>query len=642
MRGRKLRYLGFVSVLLCSCVVACAASNDASPQGNGGSGASSGSGPGGGANGGTSGASGSGGSGGSGGSVENPPVECSGSETDAGGFTFIELAKWKDNAKAAYSMIHDDACGPGLRGIDQLAVPALNARGLKAGIAPFVQACEEGQLWDLVKQIEAAGHEIVNHSYTHPEISVANAPTEVVGAKAEFEKYTQNPVTFYIFPFDYFTPETISAVGNAGHIGARAGNRDDNDGFDNPPINSADPGKDLEVEFDVWPRTYSKYALFKAEDILSVHVWNAIERGGWALREFHSVSQEDAPPTDGSQGFGPVPLKTYEAHLDFLVDAYRAGEVWTATPSTVVRYRHARSACKASLSGNTLTYDATASDCQQFATPVSAIVKTGNDVASLQALQGGTAIETRKLGPSTFSVTADPTLGDVELAGCAVDGPTVSSQSIPTKPEPAASVCDLQQVIGSGSPGNMDDLERDSTEFQVLPNPSQGDGRDGTWSWYPQNVDVQLYADGTNHVLRYAGSNLGAWTGVTLAFLGGNGAGACYDGSAYQGLRFKIKGSVNTSDELNGKAIVSLVTAETQTRVYGGDLNGEGGHFNKQIAVTSAWQTVEIRWSDFDKPTWGPTTALSAVAVKKLQAIDWGISDKATAFELFIDDVELF
>ncbi len=626
-------------MLLCASVAACAAGDDSSPQGNGGSGASSGSGPGGSGNGGSAGSSGNGGSGGG---IDDPPVECSGNEADAGGFTLVELPKWKDGAKAAYSMIHDDACGPGLRGIDQLAVPALNARGLKAGIAPFVEACEEGQLWDMVKQIEAEGHEIVNHSYTHPEISIENAPTEVVGAKAEFEKFTVNPVTFYIFPFDYFTPETLAAVGNAGHIGARGGNRDDNDGFDNPPINSADPGQDLEVEFDVWPRTYSKYALFKAEDILSVHVWNAIERGGWALREFHSVSQDDVPPSDGSQGFGPVPLKTYEAHLDFLVEAYRAGAVWTATPSNVVRYRHARSACKASLSGSTLSYDTSASDCQQFATPISAILKTEKDVMSIQAKQAGVAVETRKIDANTFSVTADPTLGDVELSGCGVEGPSVSVQSIPPKPEPAASVCDLQQVVGTGAPGMMDDLERPPEQFQVLPNPSQGDGRDGTWSWYPQNVSVELFADGANNVIRYAGSNLGAWTGVTLAFLGGNGAGACYDGSAYQGLRFKIKGSVNTSDELNGKAIVSLVTAETQTRVYGGDLNGEGGHFNKQIDVTTSWQTLELRWADFDKPTWGATTALSAVAVTKLQAIDWGISDKATTFELFIDDVELF
>jgi hypothetical protein len=59
------------------------------------------------------------------GTVETTPVACAGPAT-AGAFTFDKVATWRDDAKAAYSMIHDDACGPALRGIDQYAVPALS------------------------------------------------------------------------------------------------------------------------------------------------------------------------------------------------------------------------------------------------------------------------------------------------------------------------------------------------------------------------------------------------------------------------------------------------------------------------------------------------------------------------------------
>jgi hypothetical protein len=44
----------------------------------------------------------------------------------------------------------------------------------------------------------------------------------------------------------------------------------------------------------------------------------------------------------------------------------------------------------------------------------------------------------------------------------------------------------------------------------------------------------------------------------------------------------------------------------------------------------------------FNKPTWGATMNLAAPALTKLQAIDWGVSNLATTFELYLDDIELF
>jgi hypothetical protein len=573
------------------------------------------------------------------GSIVEPPFQCE-VGGDAGGFTFMKIATWRDDAKAAYSMIHDDMCGGGLAGIDQIAVPELFERGLVAGLGPFVQACDENSKWDVVLDAEAKGNEIISHSYGHPEVNASNMEKEICEAKVAFDAKLAHPVSFYIFPYDYFTAETVAKLAACGHLGARAGNRDDNDGFDMPPINGADDTNDLNVEFDVWPRSYSKYALYKEQNLLSVHVWNAIERGGWAVREFHSVIDDDGSLV--GNGFGPIKRSDYNAHLDFLVAAWKAGLVWTTTPSTAIRYRRARKACKASLMGDRIVFDASAPDCQKFVTPISVVVATGNDVPGVGADQGGAAVPTRKIGPKLWSVTADPTRGDVVLSSCVNDGPAVDpSVMVAPKPMPEDSVCDIETVTGTGSPGKMDDLERPEEELQVLPNPSQGDGRTGTWSWYPQNVTVKMHKEGANTVLRYAGSGVNAWTGVTLAFLGGNGAGACYDAKAYKGIRFKIKGTAVSSDELNGKVMISLVTAETQSRRYGGDLKGEGGHFHKLIPVTSSWSTVTILWADFEKPTWGATTSLTTLATGKLQAIDFGQSDKTSMFELFIDDVEL-
>jgi hypothetical protein len=577
------------------------------------------------------------------GKIDTKPFECI-ATSDAGGFTFDHVAVWRDDAKAAYTMIHDDMCGRDLRGIDRLAVPALELRGLNAGVGPYVDACAIDGLWDMVKAVEAKGNEIVNHSYTHVNITPIVAYKEVILAKREFDLRMTKPLTFYIFPFDYFTPETVGMVQAAGHIGARAGIRDLTDGFMNPPLNPPEPGNDMTLVFDVWPRSYSKYAAFAEKDILNLHVYNAIEHGAFAVREFHSVSPSDNPPMNG-QGFGPVPLHVYENHLDFLYYAWKANLVWTSTPSTVIRYRHARTACKASVEGNQIKYDDTADECKKFATPISVVVTTGKDVPGLKALQGGQPVFTRKLGPNSFSVTADPTKGPVELDGCSVAGPTVDPMvPIAPKPEPAQSVCDLDHIKGMGHPGRMDNLERPTTELQILPNPAEGDGRNGSWSWYPPNASVKIVQDGrTNNALRYAGGNLGRWSGATLAFIGGNGAGTCYDASAYQGLRFRIRGFVETPDPtLVNKSIVTLVTAQTQTRKLGGDSPGEGGHFHKIISLTPEWETVEMPFAMFEKPTWGASANMTELAIDRMQAVDWGVSDKATNFEIFIDDIELY
>jgi hypothetical protein len=347
---------------------------------------------------------------------------------------------------------------------------------------------------------------------------------------------------------------------------------------------------------------------------------------------------------DPSQhGFGPIDLASYKKHLEFLRDARKKGVLWTAPPSTIVRYRHARSACKASVSGDTITFDTSNPECTKYATPISVIIKSASDVPRVDGTQAGASVPTRKLGENRFSITADPTKGPVALTTCANRGHEIDPDlDIGARPMPANSVCEIETVAGAGGAGKMDDLERSNDQLQVLPNPGQADKRTGSWSWYPQSAQVSIDADGANKALHYRGTGLAAWTGATLAFLGGNGAGTCYDATKYTGIRFRIKGTVTSSDELNGKIIVSLVTSETQSRDFGGDLMGTGGHFNKVIPVTAGWTTVSITFAELTKPTWGATTMLTAVAKQKLQAIDWGVSDKASVFDIWLDDIELY
>jgi len=565
--------------------------------------------------------------------------EC-GTSADAGGFEFDEIARWRGGSQAAYTLTHDDLCSWSVRGLAINAFGALDSRGLKATFGTIADTCEYEGTWGEVTDAEADGHEIANHSWDHTQIEDANAAVQISDSKDLLEQHTNNEVEFFIFPYDYFTPNTRNVATSSGHLGMRAGIRDNTNGSDNPPINGHLPDNDTEVMFDVWPRSYSKYALYSEEDMLWLHVHNAIEAGGWSVREFHSVIAD--ADDEAENGFGPIYMTPYETHLDDLVDAWEKGALWTGSARDVIRYRHAREACDATVANDVIQFDTSNPDCTDYATHITVVVTTGNDLPSVEGEQNGLPVATRKLSANTYAITVDPTQGDVSLGGCDDDGPAVADGTVKTKPLPADSVCDLETEVGTGSPGTMDDLERDALELQILPNPSQADNRDGSWSWYPQAATVEIVDDGGNNVLNYRGQSLNAWTGTTLAFLGGNGAGTCYDASAYSGIRFRIKGNVTATDNLTGQVIVSMITAETQSQLYGGDLDGSGGHFNTIVPVTNSWQTHQFTWAQLNSPTWGDTLGLTSLAVAELQAIDWGVTNAATSFDIYLDDIELF
>jgi peptidoglycan/xylan/chitin deacetylase (PgdA/CDA1 family) len=578
------------------------------------------------------------------GRIPTAPMVCEGA-VPAGTLTFEKIAGWRDDAAAAYSIIHDDLCSPELRGIDRIAAPALEARGLVATMGAIAGDCQDYKLWAMVRGLESRGHEIANHSFTHERVRPHNATLEVAKSKQVLDRELQQPVRLFLFPYDVFQRSTIELVEAVGHRYARAGSRDDNDGLDNPPLNGKDPDNDLVLEFDAWPRSFSKYSLYPEKDILNVHVWNAIERGGFALRELHSVTPHAVAPVAG-EGFFPVPRPIYDAHLDFLVNAWKANRLWTSTVSTIVRYRRARQACAASISAATITFDTSNPDCRTYTTPLSVILTSTEDVPGLQAIQGGASVFTRKLGPRRYSVTAYPTAGPVTVAGCRTPSPGVDpTVPLPRKPAPASSVCALESVRGAGGAGRMDDLERPPEQLQTLPNSAQRDRRDGTWSWYPPfTLGASIREEGRNRTLRYAAHDLGASAGVVLAFMGASGAGSCYDASAYKGVRFRIRGGAASDDPAaRDKVVVSLVSAETQALKYGGDRGGgPGGHFHAHVPLTPDWKQVSLTWSQFAAPTWGETAGLTRPALTKLQAVDWGIPKEVSSFEINLDDIELF
>ncbi|MCK9524077.1 MAG: CIA30 family protein, partial [Proteobacteria bacterium] len=195
---------------------------------------------------------------------------------------------------------------------------------------------------------------------------------------------------------------------------------------------------------------------------------------------------------------------------------------------------------------------------------------------------------------------------------------------------------------------------------QSLPNPQQRDGRDGSWSSYPGSATLEHIQDGSNGgVVHFKhDTSAVAYGGVSLAFLGGNGAGSCYDASAYQGIEFDIKGSV--VDPRGGwdggpqnQYTLSLVSAPTQTSSYGGDAPCAMGHYYKQMdSPTGSYTTVRVPWSDFVLSNYvsaectakgiGHSNPTLAKVLSSLQAIDWGCTSDATTCDIYLDNIRLY
>ena len=287
------------------------------------------------------------------------------------------VTTWQGDARAAYSLIHDDYCA-GADGIVRHAVPELLARDLRAGIATVVGGCEWRGLTTTLAEFAAQGFEIVNHSYSHPHVTPDVARQEIGESKRRLEADSGSPVTFFAFPYDDFNDETLEVVADTGHLGSRAGQ---------PGINPPDGIDPLRVRFEVFG-PYSSYE--KNHEGLNRYVDDTLELGGWGVRECHGVE-------DGS--WEPVPLAEYRAHLDHVRAKVHERLLWMAPPSTVLRYQLARSRCGAPLIAEHRVSIAADEACLKLATPLTLALQVAGDSPRIVVHSEELELPTR-LGPS--------------------------------------------------------------------------------------------------------------------------------------------------------------------------------------------------------------------------------------------------
>ena len=319
------------------------------------------------------------------------------------------FATWKDNKKAAYSIIHDDF-GNVVTSIYDIAFPIATARGVKFSFGAITGACGTAE-WTKARTMIAAGHDCINHSHSHkcggiasdctgvPQYGVADFPLELDQSTQAIQTNTGIRPIFFIHPYDAFTPTILNYLkNNLGYIGSRAGTPGN--------INSSDFTNYMNLDWGTYDGTPA--ALLSLNSTLD----ETIRIGGFSVHEFHGI--DDA-------SFGPITRANYTAHLDYVKSKIADGSVWSGTATEVITYKMQRDAYTIGTAYNatagTINVNFTANTQLNTAllrSPVTVNVNLGTIPGSFTATQGTTNINTTRNG-NIISFNIYPHQGNIVL-----------------------------------------------------------------------------------------------------------------------------------------------------------------------------------------------------------------------------------
>jgi hypothetical protein len=352
------------------------------------------------------------------------------------------VATWKGNAKAAYSIIHDDFCAKPFASSGIVKHwHELTDRGLVAGFSAIVGACEfRPDYYDEMHKMVNAGMEIINHTYTHPSTQGGfdtglwsdnvDWQHELHDSNTTLHSHGLSDISYFAFPLDIATkpnpaaklPPALSAlddnallreVQSMGYKGARGGRP--------ASINPAEMEITLDdltpfrANFDCFnihqagEKRCSKYD-GPAVTVLNKYLDDAIRNGGWALRELHEIGENDY--------WGWLSLQEYRDHLDYVQEKIRTGQIWMDTPTKITLYWASRAYCgKPSLTPEgVLDFDSptNGAGCIKYSTPLDVIV-TMPEANSITAAQEGQTLAVTSLGNHQFMLTVNPTGGATRI-----------------------------------------------------------------------------------------------------------------------------------------------------------------------------------------------------------------------------------
>jgi hypothetical protein len=244
----------------------------------------------------------------------------------------VSFATWKDNRKAAYTIIHDDFSSY-VPGIYKHAYSIAQQRGIKLCFGAITSACGPTE-WTKAKTMIAKGHECVNHSHNHKcggtegqctgltSYGIDDFAVELDTSTNQIERNTGVRPRFFIHPYDAASEEVLDHLKNKlGYLGTRAGLQATN--------NSGNFSDFMRLNYHVFDGSAASLAT------LNTVVNSAIASEGYAIREFHGIADNS---------YGDMTVANYTSHLNFVKTKMNAGLIWSATTTEVITYKMQRDA----------------------------------------------------------------------------------------------------------------------------------------------------------------------------------------------------------------------------------------------------------------------------------------------------------
>ena len=247
-----------------------------------------------------------------------------------------KICNWKDDKKAAVVMSFDD-WSPGQYPI---VVPELNVRGLKATF--FIETnlvASWNHDWPDVITTANAGHEIGNHTVTHPNLTGQTATVlhnEITGAKTLIDsRILSQKVVSFAYPLGTYNAAIVDTLKASGHILARTVQ---------PPN-----GIYYTYNFATTADDYFYLRTFPMDGSIttsafSAQVQNVITGGGLLTFLYHSI--DNIAGTYGDNWWAKVVQDSLQKQMDVLVA--QQSKIWVTTFGNSVKY-HKEKRC-ASLS----------------------------------------------------------------------------------------------------------------------------------------------------------------------------------------------------------------------------------------------------------------------------------------------------
>jgi peptidoglycan/xylan/chitin deacetylase (PgdA/CDA1 family) len=222
---------------------------------------------------------------------------------------------WNDDKAAALSLTFDD----GLASHVDIAAPLMHERGLLATFFIVIGhvGIPYGAEWAEWQTVVDMGHEIASHTINHLDLTTISSEElwrEIVLSKTYFEQNITNArIQTFCYPGGAYNQNVIDLIEDH-YIGARGVP----DGLQVPESHSpGNPYTVIPVPFGTNERISDMNQL----------VEDAVETGGWLVEMIHGIEND---------GYEPVPLTNFVAHLDYLVT--RQDDVWVAPFGRVIKY----------------------------------------------------------------------------------------------------------------------------------------------------------------------------------------------------------------------------------------------------------------------------------------------------------------